>query len=280
MAVITSPDVLIDTSPLAQFGPDSPLIGYRNEIVPGGVVATSSAAGFPASNLANPSTYRHWRSASVTAGQMLTFTGLSPDDVNFLGIAAHNFGSAAIPIRLEGFDAGTATWIDLLPETTPPNDAPVIFRFPVQNITGLRVIFGEDVVTPPVLNAAPRAAVAYAGLLVRLERKLWIDHTPISYGRIARIANGRSESGNFLGRIVLNERFESTANIQFITPTHYRSEIDPFIAASKEVPFFFAWRPASYPNETGYAWMMNDPKVTHAAPHGLMQIELQMQGLA
>jgi hypothetical protein len=280
MSVILAADVAIDTAPTAQFGPDSPLIGWDNVIVPASVTADSSAAGFPATNIGTPSTYLRWISNTTTSGQLVTFSGIPANEVDYLAIAGHNFATGSISVRVEGFSLVGPAWIVLIPETVLPNNAPIVFRFPAQNMTALRLVLIDATGAPLVLSTAPRIAVAYAGRITLLERKLWVDHTPITYGRIAKIANGRSESGNFLGRIVLNERNEATANVQFITPTHYRSELDPFIAASKEVPFFFAWRPASYPNETGYAWMTNEPKVTHAAPHGLMQIELQMQGLA
>ena len=54
----------------------------------------------------------------------------------------------------------------------------------------------------------------------------------------------------------------------------------PFIVASKEVPFFFAWRPASYPRETGFAWMTNNPKPSNQRSNGMMQISLSMGGVS
>jgi hypothetical protein len=282
MSVILANNLTLDTSVLAQFGPDSPLIGWHNVLTSGNAVATYQDAAFPASNVANASTYLRWKSTSVTAPQHLRFNGLVPGQIDYVAIAGHNFGSALMPVTLQGFavDISPAAWIELVQMTTPPDDAPLIFRFPAQQVNAIRLQFGSGITSPPNLSTPPQAAVAYVGQILLLERKLWIDHTPITYGRTAKIANGRSENGNFLGRIVLNERNETNVNVLHISPTHYRSDIDPFIEASKEVPFFFSWRPTTYPNEVGYAWMMNEPHVTHVSPHGLMQLELQMQGLA
>jgi hypothetical protein len=128
--------------------------------------------------------------------------------------------------------------------------------------------------------APPTIAVVYAGALLVLQRRIYVGHTPIPYGRSAKITNGRSESGNFLGRIVLNEKTQSAVKMQNLTPAWYRQHLDPFIAASKEAPFFFAWRPLSYPREVGYAWMTNDPQPSNARANGMMQIDLQMTGIA
>ena len=65
---------------------------------------------------------------------------------------------------------------------------------------------------------------------------------PINYGRRTTIVDGMSESGNFLGRIVLGEHRQSTAEFEWFTPDFYRSDIDEFLEAAQEFPFFWAWR--------------------------------------
>jgi hypothetical protein len=276
MSILLAPNFVFDTSPLATFHPDNPVIGWQNIIAPSQYFVTSAQVNFPASNMGSPSTYLKWKSAITTTPQSILLSGLPANEVNYVAIAGHNWGSAALTFNITALDISLSPPIHVLimPNTTVPNDAPIIFRFTEGDFTAFRINFEGT------LSAPPEAAVIYIGRILVLERKVWIEHTPITYGRLAKIANGRSESGNFLGRIVLNERNESSVNVQHISPTFYRTDIDPFIAASKEVPFFFAWRPARYPNETGYAWMMNEPRVTHASPHGLMQLQLDMQGLA
>jgi len=112
-----------------------------------------------------------------------------------------------------------------------------------------------------------------------VQRRIYVGHTPMPYGRSARIQNGRSEAGHFLGRIVIQETRDTAVALQNLTPTWYRTYMDPFIRASKEVPFFFAWRPQSYPYETGYGWMTNEPRPVNQRANGMMQIDLQMSGV-
>jgi hypothetical protein len=163
-------------------------------------------------------------------------------------------------------------WFELVQEVQLADDAPVLFRFEPQPLTAIRLH------TQPG-DEAPRAAVMYVGKLLILPRTLWQGHTPIKYGRKRKVVNGTSESGNFLGRTVLNETRESTAHLSLIDPDTYREDIDPFIDASLENPFFFAWRPEMYPREVGYAWLTADPRPVNASQHGLTELDLVMQGV-
>jgi hypothetical protein len=55
--------------------------------------------------------------------------------------------------------------------------------------------------------------------------------------------------------------------------------MDPFIIAAKEIPFFFAWRPGSYPTEAGYVWLTDDPEPANQLANGMMQISLNVEGV-
>ena len=65
-----------------------------------------------------------------------------------------------------------------------------------------------------------------------------------------------------------------------LTPSFYRTEMEPFIAVAQEAPFFFGWRPFTFPDEVGYAFMTNDPQPSNQRSNGMMQIDLQMGGIA
>jgi len=64
-----------------------------------------------------------------------------------------------------------------------------------------------------------------------------------------------------------------------LTAAWYRAQMQPFIRASVEAPFFFAWRPADYPGEVGYAWPVNDPVPQNQGVRDFMQVELELAGI-
>jgi hypothetical protein len=255
---------------------DNPLIGWRNLATAGNITTDTEVVGFPASNMANPSTNLRWvgEVSSPEADEYVTVATDSVDDMDYIAIARHNLGSAQIPVSVEFFDVSASPpgWDELIAPVLLPNDGPALFRFPPQALASIRLRLQPG-------SAAPTIAVLYTGKLLVLQRRIYVGHTPINYGRSTKITNARSESGNFLGRIVLNQKTETAVALTNMTPDWYRANMEPFIQAAVEAPFFFAWRPSSYPREVGYAWLTGDPKPSNQLANGFMNVDLQMSGV-
>ncbi len=274
MTVITGNLVL--SEPVADgANANNPLVGYHNLLVAGSVVADTEATEYPASNLANPSTALRWQANDQTE-QYLTVSVTSLNNIDYVAIAKHNFSSAQIAVSIEAYSeldgSSQPIWIEQVAPVIPSSDAPLLFRFEPGVHAGVRIRLQPGL-------AVARAAVVYVGKLLVLERRIYVGHTPINYGRNNKVTNGKSENGNFLGRIVLNESLSTSVDVSNITPAFYRSSLDPFIAASKDTTFFFAWRPGDYADEVGYAFMTNDPRPSNQRNNGMMQIQLSMSGI-
>lgn len=257
---------------------NNPVIGYQNVVTPSNVFSTTAASGFPASNLGNPMTHLKWVAGVNTGDEYITVTTGTLDDIDYLAVAKHNFGSAQCAVSVEGDVAGDSPdigFVTLVQETMLADDAPVLFRFTPQPLTNIRLRIRPGIDTP-------EAAVVYVGKLLVMERSIMVDvdHTPINMGRNSKIVNGKSTSGNFLGRIMLGETRESIADFDHITPAWYRSDFDPFVVASQETPFFFAWNPSEYPLEVGYCWTVDDPKPEVHPVTRRVGVKLKMQGVA
>lgn len=250
---------------------DLPLIGYDNVVTTANIAADSAATGSPASNLANPATHLKWVSDS-TADQDISITLDGLTEIGYVGIAEHNFGSTGATVNIAGTVSGSP--VDFTDEVIPGDDSPLLWWItPGVFPTELRIHIQPN-------GIEPEAAVVYAGVPLRLERKIYVDHTPISQARKINVSNGRSESGEFLGRVITGEWRETTAKFRLFTPAWYRANMPDFLDAAKERPFFFAWRPNEYPLEVGYVWLTNDPM---PAPQGgdnnYIAFELQMSGV-
>lgn len=128
-------------------------------------------------------------------------------------------------------------------------------------------------------NDIPRCAVLYCGKLLVLQRRFYVGHVPINYGRKVNVISGQSESGQFLGRIVTGRATATSVALQNLTPTWVRQNLVPFLRAAEDQPFFFAWRPQTYPREVGYAWLTNNPEPMNQRPNGMMSCTLQMSGI-
>lgn len=161
----------------------------------------------------------------------------------------------------------------LMGPTLSADDTPILMRFDPFAWDRLRVVL-----TPG--SAPARVAVAQVGKLLIAPRGTSVDHTPINLARRTEVVTGRSEAGNFLGRIITRETLASSFSINNLEQAWYRANFDPFLKAARAQPFFFAWRPEDYPGDVGYCWLTNDPQPPVAFDTDRMSIDLQMGGVS
>lgn len=255
---------------------NNPVFGRGNLVTVDNIETTTEEPANPATFMANPSTNLRWigLTGSPAADEYVTLTINATDPVDYIAIARHNLGSAQIAVSVEYFDptASPDTWEELIAPVMLATDGPALFRFPPANYSALRLRLqpGDD---------APTIAVVYAGPLLVLQRRIYVGHTPMPFGRKTKVTNARSEAGHFLGRIVLGQQTGTGFTMDNLTPAWYRAYMEPFLLEGQQVPFFFAWRPQSYPREVGYGWFTNDPMPKNSRANGMMQIEIQMGGI-
>jgi hypothetical protein len=254
---------------------DNPIIGYQNLASASSMATTTEATTHSAANLANVSTALYWQGvlSSPPEDEYITITLNTENFVDYIGIAKHNFYTEQIEASVEVLDdSSPAEWTEIVSGVIPPNDGPIIFRFTPQAITQIRVRLRPG-------NAAPRAAVLYVGALLVMQRRIYVNHRPVSYAVNTDTVNAMSENGSFLGRIVMREMVQTDADFTNLTPTWYRTYFDPFAIAAREAPFFFAWRPGTYPDEVGFMWVTDNPIPNNALPNGMMSVTLSMKGV-
>jgi hypothetical protein len=262
----------------------TPIIGYRNIAAAGTITATSEADGYPASNLSNPSTALRWVAAEEgsplgppTADQYLACTITQVDPVDYLAIAVHNLGTGQNTVSVEGSVGGSPEWFELIEASIQANNDPIVFRFTPQSLTGIRLRIQPS---PLAESTTPYVAVMYVGKLLVLERGTHSEHVPINLARTTRVMNGKSEMGNFLGRVVLSESRSTSFALKQLRQTWYRSNFDPFVDAAQEGPFFFAWRPQAHPADVGYCTLSNDVQPSRSFDTGRFSVTLQLNGVA
>lgn len=254
-------------------GANAPIVGWENVAYITGttLASTTENASYPLSNLKNQSTFLEWRGTSAANAEEITITPSSARMFDYVGLASHNFGTNGITVEIQANNG--AGFQVLIPAFSVANDSPIIARFTKNTYTQIKIKL------QPNGSSVPRLAIAYAGEGLILQRNIYVGHTPITMGRRSNVVNGKSESGNFLGRIVLGELNESGVDLQNLTPLFVRDKLLPFFRNSLEFGWFFAWRPQSYPLEVGYVWMISDPVPVNQRSNGMMQVQLQFHGI-
>lgn len=270
MIVISNSIVLNEDEATAGVNANNPRIGWHNIVTETNVAADEEASGFPVVNLSDPDTYKRWK-GETTAAQAVTVTLGAAEVVNYFGIVGHNFGSTGATIKLQG-SSDSSSWVDITNEQLLADDFAFMSEFADATYRYYRLY-----ITPG--SAAPQLAVLYIGRVLRMQRRIYVGVQPPTLNRTSENSSGFSESGQFLGRVRRSTRLEHAPEFQNITPSWYRNYFMPFVEASESLPFFYAWRPGSYPDEVAFCWHMKDPEGTNQRPNGMMSVQMNMQGI-
>jgi len=251
---------------------NSPIFGYSNFVNSLNITATNELASYPASNLGNTSTASFWKASSAVQ-QYLTVIINPAQIVDYVGIARHNFSTAGVAVSVETQEGFGDPWVEVIAPFIPSDNSALILRFLAQSAYGVRVKLeaGSD---------SAQAAVMYAGKLLASTQRVYVGHSPMTLNRRVEVVSGMSENGNYLGRIITGSNLTTSVSLTHFKPDWYREYFDPFVIAAQTTPFFFAWRPLQYPNETSFAWLTSDPQPSNMLSNGMMQVSLEMSGVS
>lgn len=237
---------------------NQPLIGWRNIALDKAVTATSAAAGFPAIAARTYASYEGWR----PTGSSGTFTMTVNDDISYIGLFFAGSGTAVV-----SYTVGATT------TTLPPTDASgaVVVFFDSTNVATVQVV---------VSDFQGYLANIMLGEFTEIERRMYVGHTPVAYGRVTDRVQGLSESGQFLGNITRRRTNVTRVDIQNVTPSHYKFVLDGFVAASTQQPHYWSYR-RSVPqpvldvdatDQVAWAQVQGNPQVQNQLANGMMSV--------
>jgi len=225
-------------------------------------VASSSVAGFPASNANSFTTYEYWRPVSTPATWGIDAGDLKEAD--YVGIVGEIQGRS---IALE-FSVDNITWlpaIEFIAESRV-----VMGLFERRGARYWRVRFE---------GAVPNVAVIFIGVALAMQRPIYVGHTPVTLSRTTETTTNVSDRGQYLGRSIVRTGVSTSAEFQHLRSDWYRSNFDPFVKAARVQPFFFAWRPSTFPREVGYVWTEDDIRPSNTGPRDFMSVSFSFKGI-
>jgi hypothetical protein len=251
----------------------NPIIGYQSILTIDNVSADSDPEETPVINLVNEQTNQFWQSES-TDEQYIYFENSSLDQIDYIGIARHNFGTGQVAYQLQASTGGSPEiWIDITEDKLPGNDGAIILFFDQTDYTRYRLRMLPT-------DTAPRVAHIKLGLALTLPQSIYVGHRPVTLNRKTEKVDLTSENGQFLGRIVKRQYLKTSFEMTHILPEFYREDVDPFVEHSTTGAFFFAWRPIQYPKEIGFGWADVDISPENQMSNGMMQFGVNMTAIA
>lgn len=263
------------SSAVFQFG--NPIIGYQSILTTENVSADSDPDATPVVNLVNEQTHQYWESESLST-QYIYFENTGLDPIDYIAIARHNFGSGQITYQLQATVGNSPeAWIDITDDFIPENDNAIIHFFNESMHPRYRLKLVPYGGSP---SYEPRIAHIKLGQVLVLPQSIYVGHSPVTLNRKTDIVTNTSENGQFLGRVQKRQYLTTSVDMTHIEPGYYREYIDPFAEHAITGAFFFAWRPAQYPEEVGYGWTGGDISPENQMPNGMMQFSFSMKAVS
>jgi hypothetical protein len=256
-------------------------IGYQTwtrDLAASAVTVSSESDEGPGDMPNYPDTYTFWEPTSLPATRVVDFgTGR---DVDYGGLV-HTLGSSQCSVLLETSDGSLAgspeaqVWTALGTEIAPGNDAPLMF------LDTSRVgRYGRiSVARAGSSTTMPRINVAHFGQVLAMPRGIQGGHSPMNLARDTELDRALSRGGQFLGQGFVRHGMTGSAAWRYLDPTWYRQYFDPFVQSARRYPFFFAWRPQTWPLEVGYAWALGNIRPTNMGVREFMEVGFNMHGI-
>lgn len=250
-------------------------IGYQTwtrDLAVTSVTVSSETADGPGDAPLRPDTYEYWEASSLPATWTVDLGAAR--DVDYVGIAGHTIGTQGASVLVE-YSTDNATWLPFSAETAPGTDAPILFLDDTTFARYWRVtIDGQNSPGDP-----PRVGVIYIGEVLAMQRMIYGGHTPITLGRDTVLKNAMSRGGQFLGQNIRRMGVATDVAFRHLEAAWYRANFDPFVKAARQYPYFFAWRPATYPQEVGYVWTPQNIEPSNMGVRGFMEVRWSMRGI-
>jgi hypothetical protein len=263
MSIYVSNNVYLSASSGPGITSDNPIIGYNSVLTPDDITVPSTTSIRPPVNMWTPDTSIAWEGeaysgvmATLTQNIVLANTGLV--SVDYVGIAKHNLGTGEFVYKVQRSD-DAITWFDVTPPKIKSTNNPIVEYFDPDNSPYFRIQI-EKTATDIV---APIIAHVKLGVALVLQRRIYVGHSPASLAKNVKKQSYGSESGQYLGQVVIRSYRNTQVEQENNTPEFVRASVVPFInhvnghneeSNTAQATFFFSWRPTKYPDDIIYGW--------------------------
>lgn len=243
-------------------------IGYRNIVRTADVITSGTAAEASFLSLQNDFTNEAWVADSLSSS--ITIDAGSAQTVDYIGIASHNLGSAGHVVNVE-YSFNDEDYV-LVDEFVPTDDSAIMSLFNRISARYWRISISGG-------NTAAQIAILYFGEALAMQRPIYGGHNPVTLNRSITKREAVTESGQFVGNVVVRRGFETAYSWSNLSADWYRENFDPFAIHALSMPFFIAWRPQDYPGEVSFGMATDEPRPSNQGVRDLMSVSMNFRGL-
>lgn len=271
MIVYTGPFIL--SAAASAYPLTLPRICYQTwtqQAVPADVTVSDEDVGFPGDAPLRADTYERWKPLTLPATWQLEFNATR--NIDYVGLAGHNFGSAAISILVE-YQLGAGSWTTFASGAAPADDSPLLYLDTAVDCNRIRITLSSTGTMMPQLG------VVYVGTSMPMPQPVNGKYRPINMSRDTLLKAALSRGGQFLGQDYRRNGVSGEIGFQLLTASWVRSNFDAFSKAARKYPYFLAWDPLDFPNEVGYVWSEKDIVPAYMQMGSFMEVAWSMKGV-
>lgn len=244
-----------------------PKLLYDSRFADAALVASSTATGFAAANLADFRPYTWWKPAALPV--TVTVDCGTPKSADYLLVHGHDLASQGCTLELRASTDNFAASDVLIATKTPTTDAQFLMLF-----ASVAYRYWRLSLTGP---AAPSLAIVAVG--AALECPIWLPQGFDPLGREVVSQLNRNSRGQPLGRVVDFEEWSQTITLQRVPWAWPREVFAPaWDAHLRSSPFVLAWDTDLYPDELRLGVAGSGFKTPHYAG-GTCDVVFEMTGV-
>jgi len=238
------------------------VIGYENLGESATITPDEEATGFPVENAVDWRLDDWWKGTTTDSFTTnIVFDLATAQSVDYFAMAGHNFGSGSISYNFQYDSADnpafTSATSALGSGFSPTDDSVVIHTFSSISKRYWRVRLGGSAGSP-----APIIGQVSFGVRYEPPTGMRPGHVPPKYGINHKYVSNLSDTGQFVGRSLVRNEFQTSIMLDYLTAAQMRTDIDPLLAHAVVKPFFFLWDETNYSTEAAYCWLMDAPQIT------------------
>lgn len=243
-------------------------IAHANNWLSGGTAsASTTATGYIEEGPSNSLTYERWKPTTLPAAW--EYDHGSSVTCDYCVIAAHKMGTSGNSLVVQYYDG--SGWVSLCNNTAITTDEAIFVIFEPQAAQRWRIYISS--------GTASTVAVVKFGEAMQLPRPLYGGHTPIPFGRQAKVEPNTSHTGEVLGMTKTRTQVSTSYDWSNLPSAWVRSNWSDFQKAAETEPVVIAWRPLDF-GDCVLGVISEAPQTDNSGPRDLMSGSFSIRGHA
>lgn len=235
------------------------------------LTGTITAGGTNGALAANDYTFQRWSCGALPSAW--TLETAADAEVDTLFIAAHNLSGRTVTVETSATTGGGFT---TRATVTPTDNSVIAVMF--NTGTGAPHVIRRVRITVSGSGTDAAVGIIRWGKALQMTRPVFGGVRPIGLARAVETRQAISETGQWLGRMILRQAAPSEMNWEHLDDAWYKANFHPFALSLPQMPFGLIQNPARMPESVGWCWTDGAPVPEYMGVRNYLQVSLPVVG--